>query len=92
MLHKRIHDRNREISIETFKIKAGKGKPTLSRGLPSTSPELSRDSSSRWRDRAEARNRVISIRGRIDARRIRARSRWESVSQLSRFGDNSLSI
>lgn len=92
MLHRRVHERNREISIETFKTKPGKGKLELSRSSPSNSPSMAREEASRWRNRADTRNRVISIRGRIEARRIRARSRWESISLKAKFGDNSLSI
>lgn len=77
MHHKRIHDKNRELVINR------------TRSLVFARPkqkEIGLVSARRWRDKDDIKRnlktRASEIRGRIDARRIRIRSRW--VSQLSR--------
>ena len=75
MHHKRLHDRNREIVVASAKTRALAKK--LSAGQ-AQQPEPSR----KWRDRVDTRDRGKTIRGRIDARRSRARSRWLSVAQM----------
>ncbi len=78
MHHKRLHDRNREIVVASAKTRA------LSKKLASGQKEPQPESSRKWRDRVEVRDRGRIIRGRIDARRSRARSRWLSVAEMSR--------
>lgn len=72
MHHKRLHDKNRQIAISEAREKALSNnslkKPTESR---------------RWRDRVEIKDRGRIIRGRIDTKRMRARSRWLSVADVS---------
>jgi len=78
MHHKRLHDRNREIVVASAKTRALAKKLTAGQKAPQ--PESSR----KWRDRVDTKDRGQTIRGRIDARRSRARSRWLSVADMSR--------
>jgi hypothetical protein len=74
MHHKRLHDKNREITINLAKAKTVV-KPREQK-LQSI---LTKDNQTRWRDQTSARERTLKLRGRVDARRLRARSRWVSV-------------
>lgn len=75
MHHKRIHDRNREIAVGQI----SKPKAIKLKDQPTLSPSLNRDSH-KWRDKFNPRDHSVIIRGRIDARRLRARSRWVSIT------------
>lgn len=70
MHHKRLHDRNREIVVTSAKTKS------LARKLHGNAPS---SENRKWQDRVEIRDRGRVIRGRVDARRLRARSRWLSA-------------
>ena len=73
MHHKRLHDRNREIVVSSTRARI------LAKKSASSAPH---DQSHKWRDRVEStRSRGQTIRGRIEARRARARSRWVSVQE-----------
>ena len=76
MHHKRLHDRNREIVIAEAKTLAMAKKL----GKAPESP------TNKWRDRVGVRDRGKIIRGRVDARRSRARSRWLSVAETPESG------
>lgn len=74
MHHKRLHDRNREIIVASTRERV------LAKKAAANSPQIS--ASRKWRDRVDStKERGHAIRGRIDARRSRARSRWVSVQQ-----------
>ncbi len=75
MHHKRLHDRNREIVVASVRAKVlAKKAAASSGGLAAPSHK--------WRNRTEgSKERGVNIRGRIDARRARARSRWISVQE-----------
>jgi len=78
MHHKRLHDRNREIIIASTRerVLAKKKKDENS---------LQVSESHKWRDQFEDNAlRGNTIKSRIDARRARARSRWESVKMHDR--------
>lgn len=78
MHHKRLHDKNRQIVIASARTKV------MSRKLARNKPDGPAIPESRkWRDRVEVRDRGRIIRGRVSARRSRARSRWLSVSDIS---------
>lgn len=77
MHHKRLHDRNREIVVASAKTRALAKRITAGQ---TQQPDPSR----KWRDRVETKDRGSIIRGRIDARRVRARSRWLSVKEMAR--------
>ncbi len=77
MHHKRLHDRNREIVISSAKTRALAKK--LAAKQPSSAPDVRK-----WRDKVGGiKDRGAMIRGRVDARRMRARSRWLSVASTS---------
>ena len=78
MHHKRLHDRNREIVIASAKTRV------VAKKLAASQPSPNKPSPTKWRDRVDIKDRGMSIRGRIDARRMRARSRWLSVSESGR--------
>jgi len=71
MHHKRLHDRNREDAIASAKSRIMANK--LSDG------EETLAAPKQWRERFDVRDRGRTVRGRVDARRMRARSRWMSV-------------
>jgi hypothetical protein len=74
MHHKRLHDKNREITINLAKAKTPiKPKEQKLQSI------LTKDNQTRWRDQTSARERTLKLRGRVDARRTRARSRWVSI-------------
>ncbi len=71
MHHKRLHDKNRQIIVSSARTKV------MSRRLDLKKDELSKPK--KWVERVDVRDRGKTLRGRIDARRMRARSRWLSV-------------
>jgi hypothetical protein len=70
MHHRRIHNKNREIIVNSAKEKF------LARRLGIKKPV---ESPRKWRDRVDIKDRGLKIRGLIEARKTRARSRWVSV-------------
>lgn len=74
MHHKRLHDRNRAIVVASVRAKVLAKKAAAS--------GIAIESSHKWRSRIESsKDRATAIRGRIDARRTRARSRWISAQE-----------
>jgi hypothetical protein len=74
MHHKRLHDRNRELVVASTRQRV------LAKKAAANSPQIAQ--SYKWRDRVEGtKERGRKIRGRIDARRSRARSRWVSIQE-----------
>lgn len=79
MHHKRLHDRNREIVVSNAKaIALHKSKPKeLTRPSSSMSP---RREDTKWRDRFSSRQNILEARSQIESRKIRAKSRWNSIA------------
>jgi len=75
MHHKRLHDRNRSIAISSARDKIIQRRLAVNMKKP-----IDQASPTKWRDRVDSKDRGLSIRGRIEARRARARSRWLSVA------------
>jgi hypothetical protein len=79
MHHKRLHDKNRELVVTNArsrvlaKREAEKKRTALLQRTPQ------KDGQRKWRDSAPMRDRALEIRNRVEAKRMRARSRWESV-------------
>ncbi len=78
MFHKRLHDKNRQVIISNARSralarrdKAKKESPSLERGR--NDDVKMRCASTSLKERGE------KLRGHVDARRMRARSRWLSV-------------
>lgn len=84
MHHKRLHDRNRAIVVSNARTRAlakrdsvKKESPTLARSHTQTlqrEREMPKQNSG-----PSLRERARSLRGRVDSRRLRARSRWLTV-------------
>ena len=81
MHHRRLHKKNREIVIDPpekeikkrkLKRKKEKDKEKETREKP--------NNSIKWQSGDNLKHKGAILRGRIDARRLKARSRWLSVS------------
>lgn len=79
--HKRLHDRNRAIVVSNARTRA-LAKRNLRQQAQETeySPILQSQREKSYHDSSQNfRDKVDSLRGRVDARKLRARSRWLSV-------------
>jgi hypothetical protein len=81
MHHKRLHDRNREIVVGNARSRVlARRKALEKRTAPMSSPELQKDRESmKWRNAVSLKEKAVELRGRADARKLRARSRWLSA-------------
>ena len=83
MHHKRLHDRNRAIVVSNARTRALAKREALKKNAPSLQKQntsfaqRARDNSPQSQN--ALRDRAKSLRGRVDARRMRARSRWLSA-------------
>jgi hypothetical protein len=83
MHHKRLHDRNRELLISNARTSALARRKAQEKQPPmGASPTLQKDRNqpTEWRDNVILKQRGADLRGRSDARRLRARSRWLTVA------------
>jgi len=83
MHHKRLHDRNRELLISNARTLALARRKAQEKQPPmGASPTLQKDHDqpTKWRDTVSLKQRGADLRGRSDARRLRARSRWLTVT------------
>ncbi len=82
MHHKRLHDRNREIAISNARQRAiERNKKKSKENLDLEISKLNNSPNKNiWRQKIAMQERAKQIRGRIDARRTRARSRWLTIS------------
>ena len=76
MHHKRIHDRNREVIVNDARARVI-ARRQLSR---SVNKEMG-DHEKKWREQVDIKKKGETLRGRVDSRRLRARSRWLSVAK-----------
>ncbi len=72
MHHKRLHDKNREIAVRLSYEK-------IIDKQRSRNPILSKQNIS-WCQRVDVKNRALLIKERLRARKIRAISRWDSLT------------
>lgn len=81
MHHKRLHDRNREIVVGDARSRVlARRKAMEKRAAPMSTPELQKDRESmKWRNAVSLKDKAVELRGRADARKLRARSRWISA-------------
>lgn len=75
MHHKRLHDKNRQIVVASARVRM------LAKNAAKKDKLSASQDGRKWRDRVEIKDRGRIIRGRIDAKRSRARSRWLSVAE-----------
>ncbi len=82
--HKRLHDKNRELAVNKARDmaiarrEAAKKRQDLALQR-AREPQV--DQERRWRDMARNKGRASTIRERLDSRRLRAQSRWSSVTE-----------
>ncbi len=85
MHHKRLHDQKRASIISNARERALAKKEAAKKSALSSqrslSPQQGQDNLNRWRNNVSLRERGAEIRGRVDARRLRARSRWLSIAE-----------
>ncbi len=81
MHHKRLHDKNRQTTIENIRKRALEKREALKKRPPSFQQSLliDREGPQIWRDKVNLKERSTSARERIESRRLRARSRWASL-------------
>ena len=84
MHHKRLHDRNREITIKIIKSRILDKHKKKAKQFP----VLAKEPQIKWQDRFDSKGKASSMRERIEARRVRARSRWLTVSSLQNQSEN----
>jgi hypothetical protein len=78
MHHKRLHDRNRELIVNNVRAKVLARKKALEKD-PAT---ITRDQrNAKWREKDSLKERGVVLRGRVDARLLRARSKWLSIAK-----------
>lgn len=77
MHHKRLHDRNREAVVSNARSRVLARRKALEKSAPmnSMTPQKNQDSM-KWRNAVNLKEKGIEMRGRTDARKLRARSRW----------------
>ncbi len=79
MHHKRLHDNQRALIAKKSQRKSlSINKHSKTRERIKQSVDLNADSF-RWRNSLSIKDRAVEIRGRIDARKLRARSRWATI-------------
>ncbi len=94
MHHKRLHDRNREMVINNARTRAlarkkvKEEKPNLSN---STLQYSRTNNNSRWQTKVNTKERGEEIRQRIEAKSLRANSRWASLIRNDREANGSYS-
>ncbi len=93
MHHKRIHDRNRELVISNARSRAlARKKGVESPSLAKSSPLIhQREKSQNWQGKLVIKERGAEIRERLEARKIRANSRWASLIRNDREANGSYS-
>lgn len=82
--HKRLHEKNRELIVSKTRDQVLAKREALKKSSlhPSQrTQDAAKDESTKWRERVILKDRASSLRGRVDARRMRARSRWLSVAE-----------
>lgn len=85
MHHKRLHDKNRQNTINDIRKRALEKRESLKKKAKTFKQALTpEEESTKWRDQAQNRqNQAISMRARIESRRARANSRWRSIAEGS---------
>lgn len=85
MHHRRLHNRNREAIVNNARNRVLARREALEQKSSSlqNQPQKNHDEKTKWRDAADMKNRGQIIRGRIDSRKLRARSRWLSAVKVT---------
>lgn len=85
MHHKRLHDRNRELAVSKARQRVQARKKALERARvekfqPKPNKEKEEESM-KWRNAVTMKDRGKTLRGRIDTKKSRARTRWTSIAE-----------
>jgi hypothetical protein len=89
MYNKRLHDKNRAVAVEDARSRIIARRKKLEKEalmLQRSTLQKDQDDSIKWRNAVSLREKGSEMRGRIDARRLRARSRWLSVTKSGTAG------
>lgn len=91
MHHKRLHDKNRAIAIGNVRQRLLEKREALKKQSLTSMIDRPKtpDSATKWRDRYDGREKISAIKGRVDTRRARARSRWLSVVEVKNLAASS---
>ena len=85
MHHKRLHDRNRAVLISNARSRALAMRNTVKKEPLSPQQENSlhrdQDPKMKWRNAINLKEKGKELRGRSDARRLRARSKWLTIME-----------
>ncbi len=81
MHHKRLHDKNRQITIDL--VSKNLNKKEKDRKKEKRERELRQKN--QWRQKYAKNNRALEIKERISARRIRAKSGWVAMIEERRL-------
>lgn len=86
MHHKRLHDRNREITIDLTR------KKLLDKEKEKKKKEDDRElkEKNKWREKYAKNSRAVELKERINARRIRAKSSWVAMLEESRAREGNI--
>ncbi len=83
MHHKRLHDRNRATVVFDVRSRVLARRKELEKNplslQKSSTAQQDHSDSHKWRNAVSLKDRGAEMRGRADAKRLRARSRWLSV-------------
>ncbi len=83
MHHRRLHAKNRELIVNQTRDRMLAKKNQIKKESLPLNPVLRREAEqkTRWQDMAKIKERSNTLRGRVDARKLRARSRWLSIAE-----------
>lgn len=94
MHHKRLHDRNRELVVSNARTRAlarKKDRDQKPQITQSTQLTHQRNNDLKWQQRVQTKDRGAEIRDRLNARKLRANSRWASIIRNDREANGSYS-
>jgi hypothetical protein len=94
MHHKRLHDRNRELVVSNARTRAlarKKDRDQKPQITQSTQLIHQRNNDLKWQQRVQTKDRGAEIRDRLNARKLRANSRWASIIRNDREANGSYS-
>lgn len=81
MHHRRLHQKNREIALDPPEKEIKQRKKLKRKKEKDKEKETKLGRKKEWQSNDQLKHRGTIITGRIDARRLKARSRWLSVSK-----------
>lgn len=85
MHHRRLHERNREIVVSNARSRILARREALKKQQPQLQQQLikkNQNDANRWRSSTgDLKQRGLALRGRVDNRLLRAKSRWLSVTE-----------